>query len=170
MKAQQGDKRAYEALLTDLVPFIRVCLSGKLANPDWVEDVTQEILISVHKSLKSYASDRSFKPWLNAIIQFRMTDFLRTHYRGKKVKEAGMQEVKTFDSDVTFSHNAGELKDMESALNSLPEKQRHIFMLLKVEGYSIKEVAEKLGMSETAVKVSSHRTSNKLKGMLSEDG
>ncbi len=156
-------------LLLDLVPFVRMCLAGKLANPDWVEDVTQEVLVSVHKSLQSYAGDRAFKPWLNAIIQFRRTDFLRSHYRGKKVKDARLQEVDTFGSNVTFTPHAGELKDMESALSTLPLKQKQIFMLLKIEGYSIKEVAVKMDMSESAVKVSAHRTSNKLKGILTED-
>ncbi len=166
--AQQGDKRAYHRLLSEIAPFIRTCISGKLANPDWVDEIVQDVLISVHKSLRSYAADRPFKPWLNAIIQFRKTDFLRKHYRGRKVREAGMQDAETFDSYVTFSAHSGELKDIEAALGQLPEKQRQIFTLLKVEGFSIKEVAEKMDMTESAVKVSAHRTGLKLRDMLKE--
>ncbi|MGH1404892.1 MAG: sigma-70 family RNA polymerase sigma factor [Alphaproteobacteria bacterium] len=168
IKAQQGDKRAYHRLLTEIAPFIRICISGKLANPDWVDEVVQDVLISVHKSLRTYAADRPFKPWLNAIIQFRKTDFLRKHYRGRKVREAGVQDAEVFNSYVTFSAHSGELKDIEAALDRLPEKQRQIFTLLKVEGYSIKEVAKKMDMTESAVKVSAHRTGLKLRDMLEE--
>ncbi len=166
LSAQGGDQRAYATLLNALVPFIKGRISGGLANPDWVDDITQDVLISVHKSLDSYSSDRAFKPWLNAIIQFRRTDFLRKHYKGKKVKESTAEKTEIFSEDVTFSAHAGELKDIEGAIGSLPGKQQKIFRLMKIEGYSAKEVAAEMGMSVSAVKVSAHRTTTKLKKML----
>ncbi|MDH5723071.1 MAG: RNA polymerase sigma factor [Alphaproteobacteria bacterium] len=166
IKAQKGDKKAYNALLNDLLPFIRGRLSGTLANPDWVEDVTQEVLISVHKSLYTYASDRPFKPWLMSIINFRKTDFLRKYYKNKKLREDVNNHEKTYDGNVTELAHLGELKDIESALGSLPKKQRKIFTLMKVEGYSAQEVSDEMGMSVSAVKVSAHRAANKLKERL----
>lgn len=164
--AQKGDKKAYNLLLNDILPFIRGRLSGSLANPDWAEDVTQEVLISVHKSLHTYAPDRPFRPWLMSIINFRKTDFLRKYYKTKKLRESVDNHEKTFDGHVTEPAHLGELKDIESALGSLPEKQRKIFTLMKVEGYSAKEVSNEMGMSVSAVKVSAHRTANKLKEQL----
>lgn len=165
-KAQNGDQRAYAELLKDILPFIKGRIAGGLANPDWVEDIAQEILISVHKSLGTYSTDRPFKPWLNAIIQFRKTDFLRKHYKTKKTKEATKEKVDIFEEDVTFQHTSGELKDIENAMSTLPEKQKKIFTMLKIEGYSAKEVANEMDMSVSAVKVSAHRTTAKLKDML----
>ncbi len=164
--SQKGDKRAYSELLNALVPFIQGRLSGGLANIDWIEDITQEVLISVHKSLDTYSGDRPFKPWLNSIIQFRRTDFLRKHYKVKKVKEASIEKSDIFEEDVTFSTNAGELKDIENAMKSLPEKQQRIFKRMKIEGYTAQEVADEMDMSVSAVKVSAHRTTVKLKDML----
>lgn len=165
--SQQGDKRAYRELLNAILPFVRGRLAGGLANPDWIDDITQDVLISVHKSLETYSGDRAFKPWLNAIIQFRRTDFLRKHYKVKKVKESSAEKSEVFSEDVTFSTNAGELKDIEGAMQSLPEKQRKIFKMMKIEGYSAQEVADEMDMSVSAVKVSAHRTTAKLKEMLS---
>lgn len=165
-KAQSGDKRAYTALLTDILPFIKARLAGGLSNPDWVEDIAQEVLISVHKSLNSYSSDRPFKPWLNAIIQFRRTDLLRKHYRDKNTKERSRENIDIFGQNVTFQATSGELKDIEKAIASLPVKQQKIFRMMKVEGYSAKEVASEMDMSVSAVKVAAHRTTNKLKDML----
>lgn len=164
--SQNGDKRAYRDLLNAIVPFIRGRISGSLANPDWIDDITQEVLISVHKSLETYNGERAFKPWLNAIIQFRRTDFLRKHYKVKKVKESAGEKIEIFSEDVTFSNNAGELKDIEGAMDTLPEKQQKIFKMMKIEGYTAQEVANEMDMSVSAVKVSAHRTTVKLKDIL----
>ena len=58
--------------------------------------------------------------------------------------------------------------DIEAALKELPERQRKVFQMIKIEGYTAKEVANEMGMSVSAVKVSAHRTMVKLKGRLAE--
>ncbi len=167
IKAQSGDKRAYSELLTDIVPFIKSRIAGGLANPDWVDDITQDVLMSVHRSLNSYIPDRPFKPWLGAIIQFRKTDFLRKHYKIKRTKESSLEDAEIFSKNVTFPSGYDELRDIEDALCSLPKKQRKIFTMIKVEGYSAKEVAKEMEMSVSAVKVSAHRSAKKMKDILS---
>ncbi len=166
VRSQSGDKRAYRQLLLEIAPYIKSRISKGLANEDWSEEIMQEVLISVHKSLKSYSADRPFKPWLNAITQFRRTDFLRKHYKNKNVNEASQENSDIFSNDVTHDTRAGELVDIEKALGKIPEKQRKIFKLIKIEGYSAAEVAKEMDMSVSAVKVSAHRTAGKLKEML----
>lgn len=166
-EAQTGDKKSYRKLLQDITPFIKSVVYGSLANPDWVDDLTQNILMSVHKSLNTYSPDRAFKPWLMAIINFRHKDFLRAHYAKKHDMQAPFDEAMLEKQYVTNPTNAGEYKDIEKALSDLPAKQRKVFQLMKIEGYTAKEVAEKMDMSVSAVKVSSHRTTNKLKERLS---
>ena len=166
VQAQEGNKRAYSQLLHEILPYIKNVIRGGLANPDWVEDIAQEVLISVHKSLNTYSPDRSFTPWLMAIINFRKTDFLRKHYRGKKTKESVAENTDIFDQNVTNPSFAGEWKDIETALQELPDNQRKIFEMMKLKGYSAKEVADEMGMTVSAVKVSAHRTANKLKERL----
>ncbi len=165
-KAQDGDKAAYNLLLRDIVPYIRNFIGPRLANPDWVDDITQEVLISVHKSLKTYSPDRPFKPWLSTIISFRRTDFLRKHYSARHDKQTTTDDMSFIREHVTDSPFAGELKDVEKALEEFPEKQRKLFMLMKIEGYTAKEAAKQMDMSVSAVKVSVHRTTKKLKEML----
>lgn len=165
-EAQKGDRIAYNKLLSDIAPFIRNYIIASLANPDWADDITQEVLISVHKSLKTYSPDRSFRPWLMAIVSFRRTDFLRKHYSSRSDKQATLDDAGFLKSHVTNPESAGEYKDIEAALGALPQKQRKVFELMKIQGYSAKEVAKKMDMSVSAVKVSAHRTMNKLKEKL----
>lgn len=166
VSAQKGDKDSYRRLLNEIYPFIKSTLIPRLSSPDWADDITQEVLISVHKSLKTYSADRPFKPWLMAIVNFRRTDFLRKHYAKNDHKKASLDNPDFFTNHVTNPTHSGEYIDVEKALNTLPEKQGQVFQKLKIEGYSAKEVAEEMGMSESAVKVSAHRTMKKIQDIL----
>lgn len=164
--AQNGDTKAYNKLLKDIAPFTRNYLLPRLADPDWAEDITQEVLISVHKSLKTYSGKKPFRPWLMAIINFRKTDFLRKHYAARQDKQTTLDDSEFKTAHVTDPQHSGEYKDVEQALESLPPKQRKIFELMKIQGYTAGEVAEKMKMNVSAVKVSSHRAMQKLKHKL----
>lgn len=166
VQAQAGDKAAYNNLLKEIVPFVRNYVAGSLANPDWADDIVQEVLISVHKSLATYRPDRPFKPWLMAIVSFRRTDFLRKHYSARGDRKTSLDNPDFMQAHVTNPAHAGEYKDIETVLSELPEKQRKVFEMIKIQGYTAKEVAGEMGMSVSAVKVSAHRTTNKLKDRL----
>lgn len=161
--AQNGDKKAYSRLLKEILPFIRNSLLPKLANPEWVDDIAQEVLISIHKSLNTYSPDRAFKPWLNAIIHYRKTDYLRKYYSQRGNASVPVEDQINLAADVTSPEDMTEYGNVEKALLEFPEKQQQIFRMIKIEGYSAQEVAEKTGMSESAVKVSAFRTMEKLK-------
>ena len=166
LAAQSGDKKAYNALLKEIFPYIRNVLMKALSDQDGAEDVAQEVLISVHKSLKTYSADRPFKPWLYAIINFRKMDYLRKYYSARKNQEAPLEYADFSEGGVTKPGLEGELKDVEKALQSLPDQQRKIFTMMKIEGYSAQEVANEMQMNVSAVKVSAHRTGKKLKDIL----
>ena len=165
-KAQAGDKAAYNSLLREIAPFIKNYILKSLANPDWADDIAQEVLMSVHRSLNTYSPERPFKPWLMAIINFRRTDYLRKHYNARENKQTTLEDHGFQRMHVTNPDYAGEYKDIEAALETLPENQRKVFEMIKIQGYSAKEVANEMGMSVSAVKVSAHRTTKKLKDIL----
>lgn len=164
--AQQGDQRAYSQLLGEIGIFAKNYLGGRVSDIDAVEDITQEVLISVHKSLHTYAPDRPFKPWLISIINFRRADYLRRHY-ARKADKTVSADILEFKKDfVTNPEYSGEYKDVETFLDGLPGRQREVFRKLKIEGYTAQEVAGQMKMSVSAVKVSAHRTLEKLKDKL----
>lgn len=164
--AQKGDRDAYRHLLGDIVPYIRAVIMPGLANPDWADDIVQEVLISVHRSLKTYDPALSFKPWLTAIIKFRRTDFMRGHYSRRGDRQASLEDPVFLQKHVTSDDVAGEWKDVERALERLPQQQRKILEMVKIQGLTAQETADKTGMSVSAVKVSVHRSMKKLKAML----
>ncbi|MEM6811974.1 MAG: sigma-70 family RNA polymerase sigma factor [Pseudomonadota bacterium] len=167
ISAQKGDKVAYTKLLKEISAYTKNVVSKRISNNEAAEDIAQEVLISVHKSLNTYSADRPFKPWLSAIINFRRSDYLRAYYNKRQDKMTTTVDNPEFiKENVTELSNAGELKDIEAALETLPEKQRQIFEMIKIEGYTAQEVANEMQMKESAVKVSAHRTMKKLQGIL----
>lgn len=164
--AQEGNKTAYNHLLSEVAAYTRNFLLSRVANPDWAEDITQEVLISIHKSLKTYSGDRPFVPWLIAIINFRKTDFLRKHYAARGDKQTDLENTEFLSEHVTNPDHAGEYKDIEAALDTLPLRQRKVFEMMRVQGYTAQEVANEMNMSVSAVKVSAHRTAHKLRVIL----
>ena len=58
--AQAGDRAAYETLLRDCIPFIQRVARGQGVPSDFVDDVVQETLLTIHQARQTYDPSRSF--------------------------------------------------------------------------------------------------------------
>ncbi len=164
-RALKGDKRAYAELLTETSRLLRPFLSRRLSLSSEVDDLMQEILISIHKARHTYDGKRPYKPWVYAIARFRLQDHLRAHYADQLHHAMDMDELEEIlPGHVTETGMSYE--SIEGEVQRLPEKQATIFRLMHRDGYTAREVAEKLGMNESAVKVSAHRAYRILKERL----
>lgn len=159
--AQGGDATAYVELLRTVTPRIRQIVQHRrgFAGSDEVEDLVQEVLLSLHQVRASYDPARPFTPWLLAIVRNRLADGARRYSR------TTAREVTIDEEDVTFYETAtkfdiAELQDVDTlheAVRALPEGQRRAIELLKLKGLSLKEAAAITGSSESALKVATHR-------------
>jgi len=164
-----GDKRAYATLLTHVSQTLRPFLGKRLNNPTEVDDVLQEILISIHKARHTYDGERPFKPWVYAIAKFRLQDHLRKHYADHLKRSADLSEADfAMNEHVTIEGITYE--SIKEEIDKLPEKQAKILTLMHNDGYTSKEVANKIGMKESAVKVAAHRAYKILRKKLAHHG
>lgn len=159
--AQDGDGTAYTVLLEELVPLLRRVVGARGGFPDAadVEDVVQEVLISVHAVRATYDPERPFLPWLLAITRNRIADARRKHRRG------ATREVTLDHPDVTSvqqptnAATAG-LEDRDAllrAIGELPPSQREAVTLLKLRELSLREASAESGMTIGSLKVATHR-------------
>jgi RNA polymerase sigma factor (sigma-70 family) len=162
--ARAGDSRAYAEFLKGITPLIRAGVSSAIPVAQR-DDVVQEILLSVHRALPTYDAKRALRPWLNAIINYRKMDHLRSLYSRNSEIVADV-ETDFANQLVTNPTTAGELKDISRGIAQLSEKQRQVVELLRIRGYSVEETARMLGITPADVKVSAHRAAVKLKEML----
>jgi len=167
IRAQQGDSIAYAALLTLLAATARQYARNRLGNVPWLDDVAQETLLTVHAARRTYDPRRPFAPWFYAILSSRLIDVLRKERR-VSAREVGSDVLPEPRRDGPSREDAGSVDadEMKAALRALPERQREIVSALKLRDESVKEVSERLGMSESAVKVTAHRGYRKLRRLL----
>ena len=161
-KAQDGDGQSYATLLRSLVNPIRAFLQHHYPGISDYEDVVQETLLTLHKIRHTYDPARPFMPWLYAIARHRALDYLRKNIR-IHTREVYEEHALESASAVSTLDDADGLEVVSEMLAILPEKERAVVQLLKIDQLSVKDVAERLGLSESNVKVIASRSYEKLR-------
>ena len=158
--AQDGDGEAYARLLAELLPLLRALVRSRWRLDQDVEDIVQEILISLHSVRHTYDPRRPFMPWLMAIVSRRIVDAVRRAHR-KMANETNVDVMpETFPGRATKCEQEEHCEHQEVvrlALSALPPGQRRALELLKIEGLSLKEASAVTGMSIVSLKVAVHR-------------
>ena len=158
-----GDGAAYADFLSQLSPILRRVIGRKIPMGD-VEDVLQEVLISIHKARHTYDGERPLMPWLMAITGFRMTDFLRKTYSEMRHNQVDIADYENVLEAVTEAPDENE--SINEMLDGVGQRERKILSLMHVEGYTASEVGLQLRMKESAVKVAAHRAIKKIRERL----
>ncbi len=160
-RAQNGDRAAYQAALTAITPYLRNLSRRFLGQEQDAEDVVQEILIVVHDIRHTYEPGRPFKPWLSTIATRRCIDFLRRRTRRLQHEIAEHGDLESIGStmetpeELLLRQQAG--RDLQAAVDSLPERQREAIRLLRLRELSLNEAAAESEQSIGSLKVACHR-------------
>lgn len=166
--AQAGNESDYRQLLNELADVIDRFLRSRFGNYHFIEDCVQEALIAVHQARHTYDKKRPFRPWLFAIVRNKAIDFLRQQRTRDKALDHFQTEQEILGQPGSQTVSRGDLAE-GGLLELLPRQHREVLVLTKVIGFSMAEAAEKLGVSEGAVKVRVHRAIGKLRKLLDKD-
>lgn len=165
--AQDGDKAAYSSLLRHLTPLLRNTVRQKrpFLQPQDIEDLIQDILLSLHAVRATYDPSRPFLPWLTAIARNRIADGGRRHLRRAAREVAVDKYPETFDQVAAnpIVETYGDPQALRQAIDKLPQGQRQAIEMLKLRELSLKEAAAESGMSVGALKVAVHRAIKSLR-------
>lgn len=168
--AQAGDRRAYEALLRDCVPFVKAIARRQGVPLDRCDDVLQDVLLTIHRARHTYDPRRSFTAWLRVITERRAVDLLRRVHRHDRRElhvplafEAYPDEGADPARGVTNADASGRVKD---ALAALPPGQREAVEVLVLKEQSLAEAATETRRSKVALKVNLHRALKALRRKL----
>lgn len=144
----------------------RIAVSYGVMDDD-AEEVIQLAYISAYEKLSQFRGDAKFSTWLIKILINECLMLKRQQRRVVKLDES---------KDVTFSTESHQNPEedymdierkeiLQEAVKRLPEKYRTVFIFKEIEGMSIEEISDSLGISKVNVKVRLHRA----KSMLKED-
>jgi len=153
-----GDQAAYRRLLSELSPVLRGVVRRGFAGVgvprEDVEDVVQDALLAIHLKRHTWDQTMSLGPWVMAIVRNKMIDDLRRRGRRPEVP-VDLSEFEFEGEDQQASIDA---HDVERVLGRLSGKNRDIVQSISIDGQSARDVAQRLGMSEVAVRVALHRS------------
>jgi len=166
--AQDGDRAAYERLLHEILPFIHALAARQHRAPDRIEDVAQEVLLTIHRVRHTYDPSRPFSPWLGAIAQRRSIDLLRRRGRIEAAETSNAEAYETFAAPVANRQEAG--RDAKATLGravaGLSPRQRQALELVKLRELSLADASRLSGKSAGALKVNVHRALKALRARL----
>jgi RNA polymerase sigma-70 factor (ECF subfamily) len=161
-QAQNGDQAAYEQLVKRHQQRVSAVVGGILRRREDVEDVAQQVFIKAYFSLKRFDQRSAFSTWLYKITVNECWDYLRKKRVRPLVYEADLSEdqARQMGSFVTAgkapadsSERAAMRQQVERLLDQLSEEDRQMMVLKEVEGFSVEEVGEILGLNVNTVKV-----------------
>jgi RNA polymerase sigma factor (sigma-70 family) len=169
--AQAGDRAAYETLLRDCIPFIKRVARGQGIRPDFMDDVVQETLLTVHQARQTYDPNRSFTAWLRTIAQRRAIDGLRRNRRtGTREVYAPLAYENHSDSsgdpeEAVFQRDDTEVRNL--AIGKLSAGQREAVEHLALHSRSLAQTAMVTGRSIGSLRVDWHRALKTLRAQFS---
>ena len=177
LKFQNGDVSAFRQLFeTYKIPLLnfiyRYCQDKRVA-----EELSQEVFLRVHKTALSYRPDAKFSTWLYRIATNICLNELRDDkYRyeleivskgsgdGRKLFEIVDQSTRIKTNDKIVEEERQQA--VRDAISELPEKQRMALLFSAYDQLSYKEIGERLGCSEGAVKSIIHRAKVTIRDIL----
>lgn len=143
--AQDGDRGALERLAARWRPRHYAHARRVLGKEDGAADAVQEAWLGILKGLRRLRDPARFAAWSYAIVTRRCQDTLRRRRRSPE------GEVTT-DLPDPGTADPGTSHDLRVALANLPNQQRAVIGLYYLEGFSVAEISEALGIAEGTVK------------------
>lgn len=131
------------------------------------QDLFQEIILQLWKSLDSFKGNSEFSSWMYRVALNTAIVF----FKKEKRKQDNFTIIKNepIDNEVFDSEKDQQLVHFYKAVKQLTKIEKAIIILL-IEGYSGKKIAENLGLSEVNVRVKIKRTKNKLQEIIKTQG
>lgn len=149
----------------------RIC-SYYAPTTDDRQDIEQEVLINIWKSLDSFRGDSAVSTWIyriaiNTSLGFAGKEFKRTKFRVNldlNQYQSFMQQEESADKDVELN-----LERLNVVMNQLSVIDKAI-LSLDLEGESSREIADIIGITEPNVRVKIHRIKQFIKEKMKGDG
>lgn len=172
-----GSETAFKTLYTIYSNMVYNTALSILQHQVEAEDITQDVFIEIHKSIKNFKQDASLKTWIYRITVTKCYDCLKkqkTQKRFAQLTSLFSGENKLLHDKPHFEHPGVTLENKEHsavlflAINKLPIKQQTVFTLSKIEGLSYQEIAEVMNTSVSSIESLLFRANKNLKSTLSE--
>jgi RNA polymerase sigma-70 factor, ECF subfamily len=141
-----------------VVPIYRF-LYSRLGNQQEAEDLTSEVFVKAVRQLEPHRDDASVAAWLYQVARTTLADYWR---RRNRTPEAPLGYLDVPEASAEPTSNDPQSTQLALwLLEQLPERYREVLSLRFLKGYSIKETAQAMGITENHAKVLQFRAVHK---------
>ncbi len=155
-RAQEGDRAAFEELVKGFYCQIYRWALGITRDPDDADDVVQDVLVRLHKQLKSYAGRSRFSTWLFQVTRNTALGRQRKRARRQKLllgfRRADAENESSKENPLEQLENSHFVDHVRLLYERLPARQREVFDLADLQGFAPSEIGEMLGMNPVTVR------------------
>lgn len=164
-RLRRGDRAAFEALVRKYIDRITAVAARTLGDRHEALDVAQEVFTLAWSALRRWSGDGLVFGWL-----YRTTLNLVSHRRRRRGRVV-LRDPLPDPAAPPAPEPAGALSAvLQEALDTLPERQREVFVLRHEAGLPLAEIAARLGLAEGTVKIHLHRALAALRQLLKSRG
>lgn len=145
-----GDESTFRTLVIKHRDKVRNLIFITLGDTEGIDDISQDVFISVYHKLREFRFESKFTTWLYRITINKCRDYLRK----KKVRSifVPLSDSDREYSSGTFSENIDIPQLVRKAIDKLPEKLKIPLILRDIDGLSYKEIADQLGTDVGVIK------------------
>jgi len=145
-RAQEGDVHAFELLLAQHLSQVRRFARAFAANPADADDLAQEALVKVYKSLRLFRFQSAFSSWLFAVVRNCFLDFAKSRASKERRSEDALEpeHVRGLPGDAPADEKLVQEQERQKvwlALRQVPVEFRTALVLFDLEGRTYDEVA-----------------------------
>lgn len=175
---QARNEESYRWLLERYQTPVYNIILGIVQSPEDAEDLAQEVFIQVHRSIDRFKGESKLSTWLYRIATTKALDFLRSRKTKKRFaflyRLGSPGEVKNIDIPEFYHPGvAAEQKERAAllfrAIAQLPDNQKTVFVLTRLEQLSHADVSEIMNLSVPAVESLLHRARMSLRKILEKE-
>ncbi len=159
----EGDESTFKTLVHQHKEKVRNIIYLTINRSEFVDDIAQEVFITVYKNLKHFRFESQFTTWLYRITVNKCKD----HLRKMKIRSIFVPIKETGDRGYNHINDDADISEIvRKSIYKLPEKLRTPLVLKDIEGFSYQEIADAVQCEVGTVKSRIFRAREGLRNLL----
>ncbi|PJJ84009.1 RNA polymerase sigma factor [Mucilaginibacter auburnensis] len=159
----QNNRKDQEVFYKMLAPKMLALCMRYAKDRDTAQDILQDGFVKIFKNANNYRGEGSLEGWVRSIMVHSAISYYR-----KAKKTVLIEDFAETGLAIGTSHNANKLEttELNNLIDQLPENYRYVFSMHALEGYSHREISDKLNISELLSRTNLSRARSILKNKL----